>query len=647
MDGTAANPGDYTVTTALTSITIPSGRSSATGTLTLTPAADSVVEGDETISVSGTSTLFTVSPATITLTDGDSAELSVTGPGADVDEGGDAEFTVSLSAPVDAGVTVEWSATGGTASAGDYSPASGSATFAANSAAGATTTIAIAVADDMLSETSETFTVSLGAIASDLSGRVSLDSSNSSATATIAASDPITVSLSGPASVDEAAAAAYTVSLSPAGVTPTADLTVSYATADGSATSGEDYAAASGTLTFTRADHADKSFTVRTTEDTLSELDETFSVALSNPSGGGGPAPSLGSSSSITTTITDDDDAPASITLSVDPATIGEGAGQTDITVTAALDGSSTLATSTVVTITLDGTAANPGDYTVTTALTSITIPSGRSSATGTLTLTPAADSVVEGDETISVSGTSTLFTVSPATITLTDGDSAELSVTGPGADVDEGSDAEFTVSLSAPVDAGVTVEWSATGGTASAGDYSPASGSATFAANSAAGATATIAIAVADDMLSETSETFTVSLGAIASDLSGRVSLDSSNSSATATIAASDPITVSLSGPASVDEGAAAAAYTVSLSPAGVTPTADLTVSYATADGSATSGEDYAAASGTLTFTRADHADKSFTVRTTEDTLSELDETFSVSISGPFRRRRTRAEPG
>ena len=364
------------------------------------------MEGDETISVSGTSTLFTVSPATITLTDGDSAELSVAGPGADVDEGSDAEFTVSLSAPVDAGVTVEWSVALGTAESADLATTTGSATFAANSAAGATTTIAIAVADDMLSETSETFTVTLGAIASGLSGRVSLDSSNSSATATIAASDPITVSLSGPASVDEgAAAAAYTVSLSPAGVTPTADLTVSYATADGAATSGEDYAAASGTLTFTRADHADKSFTVRTTEDTLSELDETFSVSISGPSGGGGPAPSLGSSSSITTTITDDDGTPSGVTLSVNPSTVGEDAGQTDVTVTAALDGSSTLATSTVVTITLDGTAANPGDYTVTTALTSITIPSGRSSATGTLTLTPAADSVVEGDETIEVSG--------------------------------------------------------------------------------------------------------------------------------------------------------------------------------------------------------------------------------------------------
>ena len=74
------------------------------------------------------------------------------------------------------------------------------------------------------------------------------------------------------------------------------------------------------------------------------------------------------------------------------------------------------------------------------------------------------------------------------------------------------------------------------------------------------------------------------MSLGAITSDLSGQVSLKSGASSAQATIApASDPITVTLSGPSNVNEGDATTAYTVSLSPSGVIPTANLTVSYAT----------------------------------------------------------------
>ena len=46
------------------------------------------------------------------------------------------------------------------------------------------------------------------------------------------------------------------------------------------------------------------------------------------------------------------------------------------------------------------------------------------------------------------------------------------------------------------------------------------------------------------------------MTLGTITSTLSSQVSLKSGASSATATIAASDPITITLSGPATVDEG-------------------------------------------------------------------------------------------
>ncbi len=638
LGGTATST-DYTVDTALASITIDAGKSSATGTLTITPTDDAVVEGDETITLNGAATGFTVTSDTITLTDASSrngAELSVSGPAANVSEGSDATFTVTLSSSMAAEVSVAWSATAGTASSGDYGTATGTVVFAANSAAGATQNITIAVTDDSLSETTETFTVSLGAITSDLSDQVSVDSDASSASATIAASDPISVSISGPSSVAEGdATAEYTVSLS--GGAPTADLTVRYATADGTATAGEDYNATSSTLTFTGADHDPKTFTVQTTEDTLDEPNETFSVALSNLSGGGGPSPSLGTAS-VTTTITDDDDAPTGITLSADPDSMSEDAGRTDVTVKATLDGSSTLSTSTVVTITLGGTATTT-DYTVNAALASITIPAGQGSATSTLTITPVNDQVVEGDEAITLNGAATGLTVNSATVTLTDassGDGAELSVSGPTANVSEGSDATFTVTLSASVAANVTVAWSAAGGTADSSDYGTTNGTVSFTANSAAGATTTITIAVNDDDLSETAETFTVTLGAITSTLSEQVSLKSGSESAQATIAASDPISVSISGPSSVAEGATTTAYTVSLSPAGVKPTADLTVDYATSDGAATAGEDYTAESGTLTFTNADAGDKTFTVQTTEDNLDEPDETFSVAISNP-----------
>ena len=59
------------------------------------------------------------------------------------------------------------------------------------------------------------------------------------------------MSIAGPAGeVTEGGAGTYTVSLS--GGTLTADLTVSYATADGTAVAGSDYTDTSGTLTFTQ-----------------------------------------------------------------------------------------------------------------------------------------------------------------------------------------------------------------------------------------------------------------------------------------------------------------------------------------------------------------------------------------------------------
>ena len=104
-----------------------------------------------------------------------------------------------------------------------------------------------------------------------------------------------------------------------------------------------------------------------------------------------------------------------------------------------------------------------------------------------------------------------------------------------------------------------------------------------------------------------------------------------------TATIAASDPITVTLTGPTTVDEGDATTNYTVSLTPTGVLPTAALTVAYATANGTAQAGTDYTAKTGTLTFTQAAAGSQTFTVQTTDDTLDEgTGETFTVSLASP-----------
>jgi hypothetical protein len=80
--------------------------------------------------------------------------------------------------------------------------------------------------------------------------------------------------------------------------------TVDYATADGTATQKGDYIIASGTLSF-NAGETSKSFDVFIVDDTYVETDETFSVILSNPTGGF----FTGIGSSLTATIKDNDTA--------------------------------------------------------------------------------------------------------------------------------------------------------------------------------------------------------------------------------------------------------------------------------------------------------------------------------------------------
>ncbi|MDX1963469.1 MAG: Calx-beta domain-containing protein [Pirellulales bacterium] len=78
------------------------------------------------------------------------------------------------------------------------------------------------------------------------------------------------------------------------------------------------------------------------------------------------------------------------------------------------------------------------------------------------------------------------------------------------------------------------------------------------------------------------------------------------------------------------VNEGASAATFTVSLSAAsGQT----VTVNYAIANGTAVGTEDYTKTSGTLTFAPGDMM-KTFMVDITDDPLDEFDETFFVNLS-------------
>ena len=74
--GTAIRPPKGRTTLAVTdlTITIPAGETSDTATFDWVVTGDTVAEGDETLTVSGTATDFTtIDPLTLTITDDDDA----------------------------------------------------------------------------------------------------------------------------------------------------------------------------------------------------------------------------------------------------------------------------------------------------------------------------------------------------------------------------------------------------------------------------------------------------------------------------------------------------------------------------------------------------------------------------------------------
>lgn len=66
----------------------------------------------------------------------------------------------------------------------------------------------------------------------------------------------------------------------------TGEVSIDYATTEGTATADEDYVPTEGTLTWDDGDRSDKTFTVEILDDDADEGQETFGVVLENPQGG-------------------------------------------------------------------------------------------------------------------------------------------------------------------------------------------------------------------------------------------------------------------------------------------------------------------------------------------------------------------------
>ena len=194
-----------------------------------------------------------------------------------VTEGSHARFEVRLSKSIDQRVRVSYATQDGTATAGsDYvAEESGTVTFDANDTR---EFIEVETTDDDLDEPDEDFTVTL----SNPNGATLGDDT---ATGTIGDNDDVPQLSINDVTVLEGETAQFEVSLRGESGQ---DVTVRVRTVDGTAEAGSDYdAVVDETLTFPAGSTARQTIDVTTTDDSVYEGNETFTVRLSNAAGAG------------------------------------------------------------------------------------------------------------------------------------------------------------------------------------------------------------------------------------------------------------------------------------------------------------------------------------------------------------------------
>ena len=422
---------------------------------TLTPVNDALANGDETVTVSGTLGVpsLSVIPTTVTIRDDDTAPTGITltvAPTEVAEDGGGQTVTVTATVDgesrfvADQVVTVSVAGSG-FAAVGDFTITIPTNTVSAQGM------FTLTPVNDALDNPDRLVTVS-GAVA-DPSVTVT------SATVTIRDDDGApTLSISSPSVAEgddgETPMLTFEVSLSAASEWT---ITVNFAEDTGTATAGEDYTAlTAGTLTFNPGDRA-KAIDITITGDDLDEPNETVVVQLSDATN------ATIATGTGTGTITDDDDAP---TLSITSPMVAEG--DDGETPTLSFEVTLSAASGQIVTVTFaegTGTATAGTDYTELTAGTLTFDPGDRSKK---IDVTVTGDDIDESNETVVVRTLRTPPTrPSPSgtgTGTITDDDDRpSLAISSPS--VDESDDGEtatlsFEVTLSVPSGRQVSVKW-------------------------------------------------------------------------------------------------------------------------------------------------------------------------------------------
>ena len=210
----------------------------------------------------------------------------------------------------------------------------------------------------------------------------------------------------------------------------------------------------------------------------------------------------------------------------------------------------------------------------------------------------------------------------SEVTVTITEDDTPALTIAD--ANATEGDEQiTFTVRLNVASSLEVMVDWTTADGTAEEGtDYAETTGTLTF---DALETEQTVTVPLLDDALDEADETFTVALTNAAN-----ATLD--DAEATGTIADNDDTPALTIADANAAEGDREITFAVTL---GAASSLEVTVDWTTADGTATADADYVAADGRLTFAPG-QTEATIAVAVFNDALDEGDETLTIALSDP-----------
>ena len=616
--GTATAVEDYeSVTTGTATISVGQDRVS----IDIVVNGDTDIELDETFDVvlsNPQGAIIQKDRATGTIEDDDSFYLSIADATTIEGNNGltDLVFQVTSNMTAIEDITVNYRTEDVTAKAGeDFEATTGTATITVNQNS---TTVTIKIKGDKDVERDEEFNVVL----ENAQGSKIRDAR---AVGEIINDDLVYLSIADATAAEGDNGNKNLIFIVTSSTTSDTDITVSYGTANGTATAGEDYTAKNGEVTIPSG-NATATIDIEINGDTKSEANETFTITLSNPQGAGATIDS--NKETATGTIEDDD----IVKLSIENETIQEGnTGRKTLTFTVTSSAISDLPISFDYN-TQDGLATAGEDYEAAVGRGTIVIGSDAT----TINIEIIGDTKIEADETFTIilnnpQGATIDSNKAIGTGTIEDDDLAYLSIAD--ATITEGDNGTknitFQVTSSITATADTTVDYVTNQGTATAGeDYTDKSGEVTILRGNTI---ATIDIEIIGDIKIEADEIFNIEI----SNLQGvGATIDKTNARATGKIINDDLAKLSIAD-ATTTEGDSNSKVLQFIVTSSATVDTDITVSYVTANGTATAGEDYVATTGETTISSFDTTN-AINIVINGDTKTEADETFTITLSSP-----------